>query len=69
MPPPFSPTGAGNFTFKLWIPLEYNSSGYTSLPTDNTAELPKLLIQLNAAATVYGVVPSTVPGRGPEPSP
>jgi hypothetical protein len=56
-----SGTGAGNFTFKLWVPLEYNSAGYTSLPTDNSAELPKLLIQLNAAATVYGTVPSTVP--------
>jgi hypothetical protein len=56
-----SGSGAGNFTFKLWVPLEYNSSGYCSLPADNSAELPKLLIQLNAAATVYGTLPSTVP--------
>jgi hypothetical protein len=56
-----SGTGAGNFTFKLWIPLEYNSSAYCSLPADNSAELPKLLIQLAAAATVYGTLPSTLP--------
>jgi len=30
-----SGTGAGNFTFKLWVPLEYNSSAYCSLPADN----------------------------------
>src|SRR5215469_39940 len=57
-----SGSGAGNFTVKYWVPLEYNSSGYTSLPADNSAELPKLLIQLNSAATVYGTTsPSTVP--------
>ena len=56
-----SGSGAGNFTFKLYAPLEYNSSGYTSLPADNSAELPKLLIQFAASATVYGTQPSTVP--------
>lgn len=57
-----SGSGAGNFAFKLWVPLEYNSSGYCSLPADNSAELPKLLIQLNSAATVYNTTsPSTVP--------
>jgi hypothetical protein len=56
-----SGTGAGNFTFKLWVPLEYNSAGYCSLPADNSAELPKLLIQLAGSATVYGTQPSTVP--------
>lgn len=56
-----SGSGAGNFQFKLWVPLEYNSSAYCSLPADNSAELPKLLIQLAASATVYGTPPSTVP--------
>ncbi len=56
-----SGSGAGNFIFKLWVPLEYNSSGYCSLPADNSAELPKLLVQLAAAATVYGTLPSTLP--------
>jgi hypothetical protein len=56
-----SGSGAGNFTFKLWVPEEYNSSGYCSLPADNSAELPKLLIQTNGGATVYGTQPSTLP--------
>lgn len=56
-----SGSGAGNFTFKLYIPLEYNSAGYCTLPIDNTAELPKLLIQLAATGTVYGTLPSTPP--------
>lgn len=56
-----SGSGAGNFQFKLWVPLEFNSSGYCALPADNSAELPKLLIQLNGAATVYGTQPSTLP--------
>ncbi len=56
-----SGSGAGNFTFKLYVPLEYNSSGYCSLPADNSAELPKLLIQLAATGAVYSTVPSTVP--------
>lgn len=56
-----SGSGAGNFTFKLWVPLEFNSAGYCSLPADNSAELPKLLIQLAGSATVYGTAPTTVP--------
>ena len=58
-----SGSGAGNFTIKLWVPLEFNSSGYCALPADNTAELPKLLIQFAASATVYaaGGVPATLP--------
>jgi len=57
-----SGSGAGNFTIKLWVPTEYNSSGYCSLPADNSAELPKLLIQFNGTATVYNTtVPTTVP--------
>ena len=56
-----SGSGSGNFTFKLWIPLEYNSSGYCALPADNSAELPKLLIQLAASATVYTTAPATLP--------
>jgi hypothetical protein len=57
-----SGSGAGNFTVKYWVPLEINSSGYCSLPADNSAELPKLLIQFNAAGTVYNTTsPSTLP--------
>src|SRR5215467_12615417 len=57
-----SGSGAGNFTVKYWVPLEFNSSGYCALPADNSAELPKLLLQLNSAATVFGTTsPSTLP--------
>jgi hypothetical protein len=45
----------------MWVPLEFNSSGYTALPADNSAELPKLLIQFAASATVYQTAPSTLP--------
>lgn len=56
-----SGSGAGNFTVKYWVPLEYNSSGYCSLPADNSAELPKLLIQFSSSATVYQTAPATLP--------
>jgi hypothetical protein len=55
-----SGSAAGNFTFKLWVPLEFNSSGYCSLPSDNSAEVPKLVVQFAAAATVYTQVPATI---------
>jgi hypothetical protein len=56
-----SGSGAGNFTIKLWLPLEFNSSGYCALPSDNSAEVPKLVLQLAATATVYTQAPSTIP--------
>lgn len=56
-----SGSGAGNFTFKLWVPLQFNSSGYCSLPADNSAELPKLQIVLAGSATVYTTAPATLP--------
>ena len=56
-----SGSGAGNFTLKLWVPLEFNSSGYCALPADNSAELPKLLIQLATSAIVYQTAPATLP--------
>ena len=65
--PAFSPSfsaiaTSGNFLFKLWVPLEFNSSGYCALPADNSAELPKLLVNFAAAGTVYSTSPApTVP--------
>lgn len=56
-----SGSGAGNFTIQYYVPLQYNSSGYCGLPADNSAELPKLLIQFNTAAIVYSTPPATVP--------
>lgn len=49
---------SGNFLFKLWVPLEYNSAGYCALPADNSAELPKLLINFAAAGSVYSTSPA-----------
>ena len=56
-----SGAGAGNFTMKLWLPLEANSSGYCALPGDNSAELPKLFITMGTSAAVYSTAPSTLP--------
>ena len=55
-----SGSGAGNFIFKIWVPFEFNSSGYCSLPADNSAELPKLTIQFSGSATVYTQAPATI---------
>ena len=54
---------SGNFLFKLWVPFEFNSSGYCSLPSDNSAELPKLQVNFAAAnPNVYTTSPApTVP--------
>lgn len=51
----------GDFSFKLWLPLEFNSSGYCSLPADNSAETPRLQIVLAGAAQVYDTAPGTLP--------
>lgn len=49
-----SGTAAGQFQFKLYIPFAANSSGYCALASDNSAELPRLSILMNAASTLYG---------------
>jgi hypothetical protein len=56
-----SGSGAGNFTFKLWAPLAFNSAAYCALPADNSAELPKLTIGIATSATVYTQAPATLP--------
>jgi hypothetical protein len=40
------------YTFFLYLPLAVNSSGYCSLPSDNSAELPKLEILVAPEASV-----------------
>lgn len=45
---------AGQFTFKMYIPFQINSSGYCALASDNSAELPKLSILTNGSSTVFG---------------
>lgn len=54
--------GTGNFTFALYIPLEFDpDTAYCSLPSMNTAAQMQLTIQLAASATFYGVAPTTPP--------
>lgn len=48
----------GNFTIRLFLPLELDSSGYCSLPSLNAAAQPSLQITLASAATVYGTSPA-----------
>lgn len=55
-----SGAGSGGFSFKLYIPLAINSSGYCALPTDNSAELPKLTVLFNSSSQVYTTAPTTL---------
>lgn len=56
-----APATSGNFQFRLFLPFQVNSSGYCSLPCDNSAELPRLEILLNTSANVYTTPPTTLP--------
>lgn len=52
----------GNFTFALYLPLEFDpDTAYTALPAMNAAAEMTLSIQLNPAATVYNAQPTTAP--------
>jgi hypothetical protein len=60
--PSFSAVAAtGNFTFRVHLPLELDSSGYCSLPAMNAASQPTIYVQLNASSVVYSTPPTTVP--------
>lgn len=48
-----SSTGAGNFSFKLWLPLELDSAGYCCLPGLNASAQPTLVITPNTSGSVY----------------
>ena len=55
-------TGTGNFTFALYIPLEFDpDTAYCSLPAMNTAAQMSLYVQLNASANFYTTAPGTLP--------
>lgn len=55
-------TNSGNFTFALYLPLEFDpDTGYCSLPAMNAAAEMTFSMQLNPAATVYGTLPTTSP--------
>lgn len=51
----------GNFSFRLHLPLELDSSGYCSLPAMNAASQPSIWVQLNPSTVVYSTAPTTVP--------
>lgn len=53
-------SGSGNFTFAIYIPLEFDpDTAYGSLPSMNTAAQMALTIQLAATGTFYSTAPST----------
>lgn len=55
-------TGTGNFSYALFVPLEFDSdTGYCSLPSMNAAAQMNVSIQLAASGSVYGTAPGTVP--------
>lgn len=52
----------GNFTFALFLPLEFDAdTAYCSLPAMNAAAEMTLSIQLNPSTTVYTTPPTTIP--------
>ena len=53
--------GCGDFTFKLQLPFELDSSGYCSLSSLNAAATLSLDLQLAGAAAVYSTAPTTLP--------
>ena len=54
-------SGTGNFTFRMAIPLELDSSGYCSLPDMNASSQPQIQVQTNAGTSVYSTAPGTLP--------
>lgn len=55
-------SGTGNFSFALFLPLEYDpDTGYCSLPAMNSAAEMNLQIQLGTSASVYSTAPGTLP--------
>lgn len=56
-------SGTGNFTFALYIPLEFDpDTAFSSLAAMNTAAQMALTINLNSAANFYGTTqPGTLP--------
>jgi hypothetical protein len=48
-----SSTGAGNFQFKLWLPLELDSAAYCTLPGLNASAQPSIVITPNTSGAVY----------------
>jgi hypothetical protein len=56
-----SGTGAGNWSFKIFIPFELDAAGYCSLVSMNASATPNINIQLAASSAVYTTAPTTLP--------
>lgn len=52
---------SGNFTMRVHLPLQLDSSAYCSLPAMNAASQPSIWVQLNPSTVVYSTAPTTVP--------
>ena len=52
---------SGNFTMRLHLSLQLDSSAYCSLPAMNAASQPSIWVQLNPSTVVYSTAPTTVP--------
>jgi hypothetical protein len=59
--PSVGSSGTGNFTFRMAIPLELDSSGYCSLPDMNASSQPQIQIQTNTGSVLYSTAPGTLP--------
>lgn len=51
----------GNFSYRLRLPFELDSSGYCSLPAMNAASQPSIWVQTNPSTVVYATAPAGVP--------
>lgn len=52
---------SGNFSCRLHLPLQLDSSAYCSLPAMNAASQPQIWVQTNPATVVYSTQPTGVP--------
>lgn len=52
---------SGNFSYRIHLPFELDSSGYCSLPAMNAASQPSIWVQTNPSTVVYATAPAGVP--------
>jgi hypothetical protein len=54
-------TGAGDFLFETFLPLEYLAGGIGVLGMNAASQLPQITWTLNTSAQVYATAPATLP--------
>lgn len=52
-------SASGNFTFRVYLPLEFDSAAYCCLADMNAAAMPLLTLILNGSASFYSTAPNT----------